>query len=440
VARLLRAAGRDATIVRVAGGPADGDAAVTLDAAVAAGVPIAEYPDGGIDAELEGVDLIVDALLGTGVRGAPEGRAATAITAMNGALAPVLALDVPSGIDASTGMTPGVVVTAEGTVTFHVDKVGLNVSPGREQAGFVIVVPIGIPDDESSLVEACAVAVADASDLVPQRTTGGSKYAAGSVLVVGGAPGMSGAPALSAAAALRAGAGLVHCAVPISVQPLVASWAREVMVHAMNPRDPTAVLGPLVERVDAIAVGPGLGRDADAGRIVDVVCAIDRPLIIDADALWWLRGRLDRLRSRKAPTVLTPHAGEAARLLGITAGDLAARRLEHAQRIAAQSHAVVLLKGADTIVIDPGGRIGIRDGACAGLATAGSGDVLTGVIAAIAARGVDGWTAAVAGAAVHLEAARRAEAQRPGGAIMAGDLIEGLRADNASIDRRRSTR
>lgn len=438
VAHLLRRAGREARIIRVAGGEATGDAAGTLAAARAAGVPVVERPDGDIGADLEGADLIVDALLGTGAEGAPTGRARIAIEAMGAVPAPVLALDVPSGVDASTGEVVGVAVAAEVTVAFHADKVGLRVAPGRDLAGEVVVVPIGVPP--GAPIEPAAVALADPRGLLPRRSLGGSKYDAGAVLVVGGAPGMGGAPSLTAAAALRAGAGLVHCAVPVSIQPLVAAWNREVMVHALPMDDPEPILLDLVRRVDVVAVGPGIGRSAPADRLIDALLEVDRPLVVDADGLWWLGDDLGRLRGRSAGTVVTPHAGEAARLLDRDTDAIAARRLDAARALAERSGAVALLKGADTLVVDPGGRVGVRDGACAALATAGSGDVLTGIIAAFAARAVDPWTAALAAAAVHLAAGRRAAAARSGGAIMAGDLIEGLRADGAPVDRRGSAR
>lgn len=434
VGRLLHGYGREVTIVRVADRSSTGDAATMLDRAGAADVSLIERPDGVIDGDLAGADLVIDALLGTGSRGAPRGAVARAIDAIVDSGIPVLALDVPSGVDASTGETPGSVVTAEVTVAFHAGKVGLWVAPGRERAGEVVVVPIGIPTRAPVAPAAVAVAAADTAALIPDRTTGGSKYDAGAVLVIGGALGMAGAPALAAAAALRAGGGLVRVAVPEAVRPEVAAWAREAMVHGV-PADPVARIESLAERMDAVAVGPGLGREPGADAILAAALDLPVPLVVDADALWLLRGDLARLAARDAPTVVTPHAGEAAALLEVGIEVIAAERLASARRMAAESGAVALLKGADTIVADPAGRVGLRDGTCAALATAGSGDVLTGVIAALLARGCDGWTAAVAGAAVHLDAGRRAVARRQGGAIMAGDLIDALRVPAQAVER-----
>ncbi len=432
VARLLRNQGRDAVIVRVAEREAEGDAAAMLQSARAAGVPVDLRPDGRIADALVEMDLIVDALLGTGTRGAPRGAVDTAIAAIGQSGRPVLALDVPSGVDASTGEVPGLAVVAEITVTFHAGKPGLWIAPGRNHAGTVVVAPIGIP--AGAPIEPAAVAVDDATDLIPGRSAGGSKYDAGAVLVVGGAPGMAGAPSLAASAALRAGAGLVHVLVPDEVRPLVAGWSREAMVHDVGT-DPAGRIADLAGRVDAVAVGPGLGREVPAERILAAVLDLPLPVVVDADALWWLRGDLARLRHRRAPTVITPHAGEAARLLGVDSAVIAEHRRASALRLAEDGGVVALLKGADTIVVDPGGRLAVRGGVCAALATAGSGDVLTGIIAALLARGCDPWTAAIAGAVEHLHAGRRAVASRRGGAIMAGDLIDALFVGTEADDR-----
>jgi hydroxyethylthiazole kinase-like uncharacterized protein yjeF len=408
VARLLRNQGRDAVIVRVAEREAEGDAAAMLQSARAAGVPVDLRPDGRIADALVEMDLIVDALLGTGTRGAPRGAVDTAIAAIGQSGRPVLALDVPSGVDASTGEVPGLAVVAEITVTFHAGKPGLWIAPGRNHAGTVVVAPIGIP--AGAPIEPAAVAVDDATDLIPGRSAGGSKYDAGAVLVVGGAPGMAGAPSLAASAALRAGAGLVHVLVPDEVRPLVAGWSREAMVHDVGT-DPAGRIADLAGRVDAVAVGPGLGREVPAERILAAVLDL------------------------RAPTVITPHAGEAARLLGVDSAVIAEHRRASALRLAEDGGVVALLKGADTIVVDPGGRLAVRGGVCAALATAGSGDVLTGIIAALLARGCDPWTAAIAGAVEHLHAGRRAVASRRGGAIMAGDLIDALFVGTEADDR-----
>ena len=424
VARLLHAAGRDVRVLRVAGRPPEGDAASALAGALAAGVAVGEMPDGAIADALAGCDLVVDALLGTGSAGAPRDGVAAAIACIAGSGLPVVALDVPSGVDASTGEAPGAAVAADCTVAFHCAKLGLHVRPGHDLAGDVVVAPIGIPDGGPA--RPAAVGLRDLGALVPARSAAGSKYAAGSVLVVGGSVGMAGAPALAAAAALRAGAGVATVLAPAAAQPAVAGFLREAMVHPLPGADPGSAIAEHAERAAALVVGPGLGRASAAGDVVRAALRVDLPAVVDADALWWAAHEPELLLRRNAPTVVTPHAGEAARLLGSAADEIEAHRLRSVRALVAATRATVLLKGRDTLVLDPEGRLGVRLDACAGLATAGSGDVLAGVVGACLARGADPWTAAAAAAAAHVRAGRSAEAARRGGAIIAGDLIEHL--------------
>ena len=423
-ARLLAAAGCDVRVLRVAGRPPAGAAATTLADAVAAGVPIEEAPDGAIGAALADVDLVVDALLGTGARAEPAGAVAAAIAAIGGSGLPVVALDVPSGVDASTGEAPGVAVQADCTVAFHSDKVGLRIRPGRDLAGDVVVAPIGVP--VGAPVPPAAVDAESAVPLVPSRSAADSKYAAGAVLVIGGSVGMAGAPALAAAAALRAGAGVVTVLVPAPVQPVVAGFLREAMVHPLPVADPEAELARHAERADAIVVGPGLGRGPEAEAVARSALTADRPLVVDADALWWAARAPELLAARTAPAVVTPHSGEAARLLGVPSDEIEAHRLRSARALVEATGATAVLKGSDTLVAAPDGRLGVRLLDCAGLATAGSGDVLAGIVGACLARGAEPWTAACAAVAVHVRAGRAATAARRGGAIIAGDLIEHL--------------
>ena len=425
VARLLQTTGRSVRIVGVSARPASGDAATMLAGAIAAGVVRIERPDGLIADDLDEADLIVDALLGMGATGAATGAVAEAITAICASDLPVVALDIPSGIDASTGEVPGVAVRADVTVSFDASKLGLLIAPGCELAGKVIVVPIGIP--AAVEVAPVAIAVADGRDLLPGRGMGGSKYDAGALLVIGGSVGMAGAPALVAGAALRAGAGVVTVLVPESIQPTVAGSLREAMVRPLASSRVDRQLAEYAERARAVVLGPGLGREPGADELVRATLALDRPLVVDADALWWVAREPALLRQRTAPTVITPHAGEAAKLLDIETDWIAEHRLATVRALVETTGAVALLKGRDTLVLSPEGRLGVRAHSEAALATAGSGDVLAGIIGACLARGADSWTAAIAGAAAHVQSARTATAARRGGAIIAGDLIEHLR-------------
>jgi hydroxyethylthiazole kinase-like uncharacterized protein yjeF len=410
VARHLRDAGLDAWIVLVAAADrVRGDAATMLAAANALEVPQR--------ADLEGADVVVDALLGTGAQGVPRAEIAAAISriAQNGA--PVLALDSPSGIDATTGAVPGAAIRAACTVSFHGRKLGTAIEPGRSHAGDVVTVPIGLPRLFEPAPSALRIDVSDLL-LLPRRDPLGSKYDAGSVLVVGGAPGTSGAPLLAARAAFSGGAGVVFAAVSADVRDQVAIGAAELMVH--GTRDPDEVL-ELARRADAVVLGPGLGRDADAARLVDMLVGrLDAALLLDADALFALRGRLAVLRGRPGPTALTPHAGELARLLGVERDALAAARLEHVQRAATEAGCSVLLKGPDTLIATPGEALRVVETAVPGLATAGAGDVLSGVVGALLARGLAPAEALSLGAAAHGAAAACAAEQH--GTFTASDL------------------
>jgi NAD(P)H-hydrate epimerase len=420
VARHLHDAGLDVWIVLVAAADrVHGDAATMLRVADALGVPRR--------ADLAGADLVIDGLLGTGAQGVPRPEIAEAISRITQHGAPVAALDIPSGIDASTGVVPGIAIHAACTIAFHGRKLGTAIEPGRSHAGDVVTVPIGLPRQFEPIPAALRVDVSDLRSL-PRRDPLGSKYDAGAVLVVGGAPGTSGAPLLAARAAFRAGAGVVFVAVSPEVREQVAIGAAELMVH--GTRDPDEVLA-LAGRADAVVLGPGLGRDDEARRLVDLLVErIETPLVLDADALHALGGRLASLRGRAGPTALTPHAGELAGLLGVERGEIAAARLEHVRRAAAEAGCSVLLKGPDTLIATPGAPLRVVETSVPGLATAGAGDVLSGVVGALLARGLGPADALSLGAAAHGAAAAQAagalgtftasDLERPLGALLAG--------------------
>lgn len=355
-------------------------------------------------------DVVVDALFGTGFRGAPRAEAAALIERINAAAAPVLAVDVPSGVDASTGETPGAAVCADATVTFHGRKVGLVVAPGRFHAGEVIVADIGLHGDTTSARRATSGLLGS----VPRRSAADTKYSAGSVLVVGGSPGLTGAACLSAMAALRADAGYVTLAVPTASLPAAETLALEPVKIAFDDAEPILAAA---QRAAAVAIGPGLGRERRA-LVREVLEQLPIPAVVDADGLFGLEPV-----DRGAPLVLTPHAGELGRLLDETPEWVSAHRLEAARRVAERFGCVCLLKGPDTIVAAPdAGPIVCAEGPPS-LATAGTGDVLTGVIAAFLAKGLGAQHAAAAGAVAHGLAAR-AVPQQAG--MVASDLLAGL--------------
>ena len=409
--------------------PYAGDAAWAEGRAREAGVAL----DGSLDAALDGADLVVDALLGTGFAGVPRDAVAAAIDAIGASGLPVLALDVPSGIDASTGEAGERAVRADVTVTFHAAKLGLRIEPGASCAGEVVVVAIGIPEGAEAPAPGVLAGPAAIAAL-PPRPRGGSKYDAGRVTIVAGSRGMTGACTLAGRAALRGGAGHRH-----RVRRELARADPRGDVDrghdARRARTATAPCSPAPSAPSArspSAAGPWCSARAwvatpGTQALVRALLDLANPLVLDADGLYALGEELEALAGRSAPTVITPHGGEAGRLLGRDRTALEARRLDAARELARRSGAIALLKGPDTIIATPDGRLAVRDGDEPGLATAGTGDVLSGVIGALLARGAEPFLAAAAGAAAHLAAARAAVAAVPGRAIIAGDVVEHLR-------------
>jgi hydroxyethylthiazole kinase-like uncharacterized protein yjeF len=388
---------------------------------------------------LAGSDAIVDAILGTGFEGAPRAPLDAAIDAVNSAGSPVIAVDVPSGVNAATGEIEGAGVRADVTVTFHGAKVGLCVDPGKTAAGRVEVVPIGIPPYRygAPLPGTAGLIGPQARGALPARGAGSTKFSSGSVLVVGGSTGLTGAVCLACEAAMRAGAGWVRAGIPESLNQVFEVKLTEVMSVPLPDADGALVTGAAdavleaVERADAVALGPGLGRtDGSFALAVELIERIDRPLLVDADGLNALaHAGLERAAGRPAPTVLTPHAGELGRLLGRPSAEVAAHRLAAAREAAERSDAVVVLKGDDTIVAQPApAPIGISRGGAGGLATAGTGDVLSGVVAAFLARGLDPFRAACAAVETHREAGREAARRMGSDSVVAGDVIAALPA------------
>lgn len=433
-ARLLREAGREVDVqLLCAPRELEGDARANCERLP--GAPPRPFNPGSL-MEVAG---IVDAVLGTGATGVPRGDALGAVETMAAAAergVPVVACDVPSGIDASTGEVAGPAVRAVATATFHAAKPGLWIAPGKAHAGEVVVVPIGIPESPGRPASAPIGLIRGAIlDVLPRRGPGATKFDGGSVLVCGGSTGLTGAPSMAAEAAMRAGAGYVTALVPASLALVFELRLAEAMSVPLPDDDgsltPDALAGALerCERADALVLGPGLGRDAGAAELARALAAqAPLPLLLDADGLNAHVGALESLAGRSAPTVLTPHGGELARLLGITSDEVRARRLACAREAAGRADAIVVLKGDDTLVVGPGedGPVGVSRGDAPALATAGTGDVLSGVIGALLARGVDPFTAACAGVELHRRAGRIV-AERVGveGAI-AGDVIAAL--------------
>jgi ADP-dependent NAD(P)H-hydrate dehydratase / NAD(P)H-hydrate epimerase len=427
VGRLLREDGLEVDVLAVAPlAELRGDARVNLDRLPGAA------PEPFDATSLTGSGVIVDALLGTGFEGSPREPVASAIAAINAADAPVVACDVPSGVNASSGEVEGEAVSAAATASFHAPKLGLYVSPGKELAGAVEIVEIGIPRSAPGAQRAGLIGERVIA-LYPRRERSGSKFESGVVVVVGGSMGLTGAPTMAARSAARAGAGYVQVAVPGPVQPAVDLRLLEQMSRGLPDADGfhspqgVAVVEEMAQRAGAIVLGPGLGRDEGAAEFArGVARGVEAPLLVDADGLNAHAGRLELFAERDAPTVLTPHEGELGRLLEIDSGEVKLHRLACAREAAQRSAAVVLLKGDDTIVALPGGEVAVSRGGTPALATAGTGDVLSGMIGALLAKGLDGFEAACLGTVAHVLAAEAA-AERVGvDHVMAGDVIDAL--------------
>lgn len=357
-------------------------------------------------------DLVLDGLLGIGGRGGLRAGAADLAAAVEDQL--TVAVDLPSGVDADTGAVDGVAVRADVTVTFGVLKAGLVAGAGAERAGEVRLVDIGLgphlPPAHTHVLEA-----ADVRDVLAVPTGGSDKYTRGVVGVLAGSPQYGGAGVLATGAALCGGAGMVRYAG--RAPDAIRARYPEVVVQEDRPRE---------LRVQAWVVGPGFGTDAEARRLLLDVLATDVPVIVDADAITMLADDPDAVRARRAPTVLTPHDREFERIAGTIGDD----RLDAARRAAADLGATVLLKGDATVVADPDGAAFVNPTGTPWLATAGSGDVLSGLIGSLLASGLSAPTAAAVGAYVHGVAGQRAAADGP---PTAEDVLRELRGAFRSL-------
>ena len=437
-ARVLRERGREVEVLLL-GDPADlrGDAATNLDR-----LP-GEPPVGFEAARLEGAAGIVDAILGTGFSGEAREPAAGAIEAINAATngrgVCVVACDVPSGVDASTGEAAGAAVTAHATATFNAGKPGLWIEPGKTRAGEVRVIDIGIPAGGPAQPRVGLISKRVAAE-IPRRGRESTKFAVGSVLVCGGSRGLTGAPCMASESAMRAGAGYVTACIPGSLSLVLGSKLLEVMTISLPDTDgslePHGVEQVLerADRSDALALGPGLGRTPGAQEFArQLAAAAPVPLLLDADGLNAHAGALGLLADRQPATVLTPHAGELARLLESDSATIGARRLESARRAAREAQAIVVLKGDDSIVAAPDGRAAVNPGASSALATAGTGDVLSGVIAAYLGKHMDPFAAACAGVLVHARAGQLCAEEIGSEGVIASDVIRALPRALASL-------
>lgn len=410
--------GRDAlnrglAVDLVALAPPRGDDASSARAAFeAAGGKVLAFADW---VGLPGAEVIVDAVYGTGLNRAPHGVAREAIEAMNAADAPVFALDVPSGLDADTGDCPGVAVRAEATATFIVHKRGMH-THRAEVAGDIELHTLDLPTsvlespDARLLVEAA----------LPRRPRDSHKGSNGHILAIGGDRGMGGAVRMAAEAALRTGAGLVSVATREENVPAMNAARPELMAHGV---DGPQALQPMLDKASVVALGPGLGQAAWGHALWTTALDADLPTVLDADGLNLLHAEPRGLPSR---IVLTPHPGEAGRLLGMDTAAVQADRFAAARELARRYRAVVVLKGNGSLIASPDGEVSVCPWGNPGMASGGMGDTLTGVIAGLLGQGCDAYAAACLGVGLHARAADVAARFGERG-LLAGDLLEPLR-------------
>ncbi len=431
IARELHRSGVDVAVLATKS-EYEGDPATNLEALRNLDVRLIAAEE--LDAELGSADLVIDALLGTGFSGEVRGKEAGIIEKMNSAQSPVLAVDLPSGVDGTTGEVQGVAVSADLSICAHVMKVGCVISPGREHSGEIIAVDIGIPqraDVDPSLIWTDAASLRGE---IPRTAEPAHKYSAGALLVVAGSRGTTGAPVMVVRGAQRAGCGIVFLGTSEGAAPAVDLALTEALVYGVTEDEEgymgSGALEEILEhagRASALVMGPGTGTGDEGRRLVEgILREVELPVLLDADAITNLAGT-DVLAQREAPTVITPHAGELGRLLGSGAKDVSARRLDSARNAAEQHRCCVLLKGSDTLVIE-GERVAVNSTGNVALAAAGTGDVLSGVIGALLSRGMDAYEAARAGAWVHGRAAELwlEETGWPAESFVATDLLEYL--------------
>jgi hydroxyethylthiazole kinase-like uncharacterized protein yjeF len=441
VARQLRCRGFsvDAALL-VAESDLKGDAATQLQLARSFEVPVHRYASNPsrLAGLLHGASVVVDALFGTGLDRPLKGRWAEAVRMLNAAGVPVVAVDMPSGLQGSSSETVGATVEASVTVTFAAPKLAHVLPPACWRCGEVAVAEIGIPpwvvEEQARLG---LVESEDVAGWLPKRVVDAHKGNFGHLLVVAGREGRAGAAALAARAAVTLGSGLVTVATARAAVRPIQAQVPEAMVDPLPTGEDGAVSGKglqaSLKKATALAVGPGLGlSDGPRRLLATILSEWAGPLVLDADALTLLAGRLKELRGRTAATVLTPHPGELGRLLGVPTAEVVRDRLGAAVEASKRSGAVVLAKGARTVIASGEGWNLVNQTGTPGLASGGAGDVLTGAIGALLAQGLAGREAAAAGAWLHGRAAELAGEQYPG-AVPAGALVVELAQAEAEL-------
>ncbi|HEV8439833.1 MAG TPA: NAD(P)H-hydrate dehydratase [Methylomirabilota bacterium] len=415
---------------------------VSGDAAVALGgwrgrteEIVAEAGLAALTRELGQAHVVVDALLGTGLTGPARGLAAQAIEAVNAAGRPVVSLDLPSGLGSDQGALLGPTVKAALTPTFAGYKRSLVLQPGAAWAGRVCVVDIGVPRREAERgITSFLLEESDVRRHFPPRPPDAHKGTFGHLLVVAGSVGKTGAAALAGRAALRSGVGLCTIATPVSQQPIVAALGMEHMTEPLAETAGQALswkarerILELAARVDAVALGPGISLDPETQELIrSLVLELEKPTVIDADGLTALVGHLDVLDRAASPRALTPHPGEMARMLGVTVAEVQADRFETVRTFCARHRVELALKGPGTVIGGSDGRVFVNPTGNPGMASGGTGDVLTGMVGAFLARGLDVVDALQAGCYLHGLAGDLACGRLGQEGLIAGDIVEAI--------------
>jgi hydroxyethylthiazole kinase-like uncharacterized protein yjeF len=417
-----------------------GDGAINLSIAEKSGIePIEVVKEQSIDkikTEMEKADLIVDGILGTGLKGEVTGILADIIRLVNHSEVPVISIDIPSGINGETGKIMGTCIKAVRTISFGLPKVGLLVHPGCEFTGQLIIADIGMPQKAIDSISIKLNTIQDSyvSQILPVRLPNTHKGSYGKIFIISSSIGMTGAGHLAAAGALRVGGGLVYLGVPSTVVCQHPPAFLEVITIPLEDRksgylseDSISSVLRQMETMTVTAIGPGLSTRGDVGEVVySVIENSNIPLIIDADGLNVLACNIDVLKKLKAPAIITPHPGEMARLTGISIQEVQNNRIEVAQEFARKWKIITVLKGAKTVVALPRGEAYINPTGNSGMATAGSGDVLTGIISGLIGQGMRPEEAAISGVYLHGMAGDQVANVKGMHGLNARDIVEEL--------------
>ena len=380
--------------------------------------------------------VIIDALFGTGFSGAVKGEYEKIIRWMNASGSKVVAVDIPSGVNADNGKVENVAVKAQVTVTMGLRKVGLLVHCGREYAGSVHVADIAIPQIvyDRSGIRSWLVQPDDVQKRLPRRPLDAHKHSVGKIFVLAGSRGLTGAAVMCSNSAMKAGAGAVVLGIPKSLLPVVSRKLTEVMPNPLEETDEQGVsqrarkeIDRFVQWADVVVIGPGLGREKETEELIlSLIQSVDKPMLIDADGLNALSLQPSLIKKRKAETILTPHTGELSRIVKLSAEEIESNRIEVARSAAKNLKSILVLKGAPTVTATPEGDVFINCTGNPGMATAGAGDVLSGAMAALWGQHVSARDAAICGVFIHGKAGDFAKEKYGEMSLVAGDIIEAL--------------